>query len=232
MHNPVLLGADSVDPPPEICCSEQGGIGAMAVRRAEFEEVVSRNMPRLHQMAWRCLRNREDAEDAVQDAVMLAFRYVHKFEGRALMSSWLTAILLNSVRTQIRRRPRCILLSLDQCFEEDDSTYAQFVVDPRPTQEQTLAENQLCKLVRQITSTLPRSLRQALQLHHQDELSVKGAAQLLGVSEAAIKSQLCRGRATLARELRRTLGLSAPAMAAECCGKKKIATRDNSARAN
>jgi RNA polymerase sigma-70 factor (ECF subfamily) len=210
-------------PPQEFYCPPQRGLETWVGCRAEFEEVVARNMPRLCQMARRCLRNREDAEDAVQDAVMLAFRHVNQFEGRARMSSWLTAILLNAVRTQIRRRPRYALLSLDQCSEEDGSTYVQLVADPKPTQDQTVEKKQLCELVRQTACSLPHPQRYALQLRHQDEMSVKDAARLLGISEAAMKSQLSRGRATLTRELRRTLGISAPAMAADYCGRKKIA---------
>lgn len=228
MHSPVFIGADSVMPPPEIYCPPQSGLETWAAeRRAEFEEVVVRNMPRLSQMARRCLRNREDAEDAVQDAVMLAFRHVHQFEGRAQMSSWLTAILLNSVRTQIRRRPRYILLSLDQSSDTDDSTYAQLLADPRPTQDQTVEKNELCHLVRRIVGSLPHAERRALQLLHQDEMSVKDAAGKLGVSEAAMKSQISRGRASLTRKLRRTLGIPAPAMAADYCDRKKVAARDN-----
>lgn len=205
MHSPVFIGADSVMPPPEGCCPPHPCL-EKAERRAEFEEVVARNVPRLCQLARRCLRNREDAEDAVQDAVMLAFKHVDQFEGRARMSSWLTAILLNSVRTQIRRRPRYLLVSLDQCSEEDDSTYAQLVADPRPTQDQTVEKNQLCDLVRQIAGSLPHLQRQALQLRHQNEMSVKEAAGKLGISESAMKSQLSRGKASLTRKLRRTLG--------------------------
>lgn len=223
MHSPVTIGADSVMPPPEVYCPAQPGLETWAERRAEFEEVVVRNMPRLCNMARRCLQNREDAEDAVQDAIMQAFRHVDRFEGRARMSSWLTAILLNSVRTQIRRRPRCVLLSLDQCSEEYDCTYAQLVADPRPTQDQTVEKNQLCELVRQIAGNLPPLQRQALQLRHQNEMSVKDVAGKLGVSEAAMKSQLSRGRTALAHKLRRTLGIPAPAKAADSCGRKKLA---------
>jgi RNA polymerase sigma-70 factor (ECF subfamily) len=210
-------------PLPDVYCPTQPGLKTWAERRAEFEEVVARNMQRLCNMARRCLQNHEDAEDAVQDAIMQAFRHIDQFEGRARMSSWLTAILLNSVRTQIWRRPRCVLLSLDQCPQEYDFTYAQLVADPSPTQDQMVEENQLCELVRKIVGDLPPLQRQALQLRHQNETTVKDAAGKLGVSEAAMKSQISRGRTALAHQLRRTLGIPAPAKAADSCGKKKIA---------
>jgi RNA polymerase sigma-70 factor (ECF subfamily) len=212
-------------PPPEVYCASQPSLETWAGRRAEFEEVVARSLPRLCQMAWRCLRNREDAEDAVQDAVMQAFRHVDQFEGRARMSSWLTAILLNSVRTQIRRRPRCVLLSLDQCSEEDDSTYAQLVADPRPTQDQVAEKNQLYDIVRQYADSLPHSQRHALRLRHQDEMSVKDAAVKLGISEAAMKSQLSRGRAALTHKLRGAMGIKSRRDTAD----QRMAARENSA---
>jgi RNA polymerase sigma-70 factor (ECF subfamily) len=139
------------------------------------------------------------------------------------MLSWLNAILLNSVRMQIRRRPHYVLLSLDQCSGEHDCTYAQLVADSRPTQDEVVEKNQLCDRVRQDVGSLPHPQRQALQLRYQDEMSVKDAARKLGVSEAAMRSQLFRGRAALANKLHRTLGISAPPMAAESCDRKKIA---------
>ena len=83
-------------------------------RRLEFEDVLSRNLPGFQRVAMRWLRNPEDAEDAVQDAMLSAFKNIARFEGRAQMATWVMAIVINAVRAQLRRRLRHTLLPLDQ----------------------------------------------------------------------------------------------------------------------
>src|SRR5215470_20052335 len=67
-------------------------------RRREFENILSHALPRFRRMAMRALRNAEDAEDAVQDAMLSAFRHIAQFDGRSQMLTWLTAIVNNAVR--------------------------------------------------------------------------------------------------------------------------------------
>src|SRR5215469_2152448 len=87
-------------------------------RWREFDDIRSHAIPHFRQIAMRRLRNPEDAEDAVQDAMLSAFRHLAQFGGRAKMSTWLTAIVLNAVRMQIRARSRARLMSLDSTTTE------------------------------------------------------------------------------------------------------------------
>jgi RNA polymerase sigma-70 factor, ECF subfamily len=172
-------------------------------RRKEFEDVLSRNLPGFQRVAMRRLRNPEDAEDAVQDAMLSAFKHITRFEGRAQMSTWVTAIVINAVRAQLRRRLRQTFLSLDQPAQDGQLTIGDLVADQRPTPEQTLAEYERLKLVVKLTRSLPPSQRMAMQLRQRDDgLSIKKAAEVLGVPVGTLKAQLARGRVTLRQQLR------------------------------
>ena len=167
--------------------------------RMEFERVVSQRLPQFRRVAMRWLRNPEDAEDAVQDAMLSAYKHIGAFSGRAQLSTWLTAIVINSVRMQMRRRPRCQVLSLDHRPEEGKSGISEVLADPGPTPEQTLERSELLDLVAGMTRSLPDSQRVALRLHLRGGLSIREAAQTLGVPEGTVKAQLARGRAALTR---------------------------------
>ncbi len=176
-------------------------------RLQEFDNIVSRALPRFRRIAMRWLGNHEDAEDAVQDAMLSAFKHIADFEGRAQMSTWLTAVVINAVRMQIRRRPRGQMLSLDRSHKEDQSTpFSELLVDPRPTPEQTLEQHQFRQIVTRLSSSLPPAQRAALSLRQQDGLSIRETAEMLGVPVGTVKAQLARGRAKLIERFHKATG--------------------------
>jgi len=167
-------------------------------RLQEFDNIVSRGLPRFRRIAMRWLGNHEDAEDAVQDAMLSAFKHIADFEGRAQMSTWLTAVVINAVRMQMRRRPRGHMLSLDCRPKEDQSTtFGELLLDPRPTPEQTLEQREFRQIITKLTNGLPPHQRAALLLRQQDGLSIKETAKMLAVPVGTVKAQLARGRAKI-----------------------------------
>src|ERR1700683_4482250 len=72
----------------------------------QLQDVVSRHLPSFYRRAYRYLKNAHDAEDAVQDALLSAYKHLDQFKGSAKMTTWLTTIVTNSALTQLRRRPR------------------------------------------------------------------------------------------------------------------------------
>jgi RNA polymerase sigma-70 factor (ECF subfamily) len=171
--------------------------------RMEFEKIVQQGLPQFRRVAMRWLRNPEDAEDAVQDAMLSAFRHIAAFDGRARMSTWVMAIVINAVRMQLRRRPRCHFLSLDHAPEEGRWTISEMLADPRPTPEQTAAHNELRDLAARLTRSLPDAQRAAIRLRQLGGLSIREAAEKLGVPEGTLKAQLARGRAKLVQRFRK-----------------------------
>jgi len=208
MQTGVLTFENPSLPPAAVADGQELVGDAIEKRRLEFEDLLSRHLPRFRRMAMRWLRNPEDAEDAVQDAMLSAFKHLSRFEGRAQMSTWLMAIVFNAVRMQLRRRPRYTILALDHVPQDDQHTISDLIADPRPTPEQTLEEGELRELAIKLIGNLPRSQRIAMRLRQRNDLSTKEAAQVLGVPEGTLKAQLARGRANLTERLRKAVGRS------------------------
>ena len=172
----------------------------------EFEKIVQKSLPQFRRAAMRWLRNPEDAEDAVQDAMLSAFKHIAAFDGRARLSTWVMAIVINAVRMQMRRRPRCHFVSLDQTPEDGQSSVSEVIADPGPTPEQTVMHGELRDIVAKLTCGLSDSQRAALRLHQREGLSIKEAAETLGVPEGTVKAQLARGRAKLVQRFQKAAG--------------------------
>jgi RNA polymerase sigma-70 factor (ECF subfamily) len=168
----------------------------IAERRLEFEDLVTRLLPSFRRLAMRLLRNTEDAEDAVQDALLSAFKNIARFEGRAQMSTWLMAIIANAARMKLRRRPQCHMVALEEGTEERRWTISQMLADYRPTPEESVERCQLSELVTKLIGGLPDSQRSALRLRC-DDFSIGEVAERLGVPVGTVKARLVRGRAKL-----------------------------------
>ncbi len=86
--------------------SEQGlEVHIREKQTRELQDVLSRHLPLFYGRAYRHLGNAADAEDAVQDALLSAYKHLDQFKGQAQMSTWLTAIVTNCARMYLRRRP-------------------------------------------------------------------------------------------------------------------------------
>ena len=184
---------------PWVAVAGSAGIAAAgsSERQREFEDILSNALRRFQRIAMRSLRNPHDAEDAVQDAMLSACRHIARFDGLAQMSTWLTTIVINAARMQLRRDRRRPNLSLDESHADGEVTESELVVYPSPNPEQVLSWRELRDLVTKLISTLPSPQRNALRLHQRDDFSIKNAAATFGVPVGTIKAQLSRGRAAL-----------------------------------
>jgi RNA polymerase sigma-70 factor, ECF subfamily len=169
----------------------------------ELQEVVSRYLPALYKRAYRYVGDPHDAEDAVQDALLSAYRHLHQFKGTARMSTWLTSIVTNSALTQLRRRPRQPHVSLDEPVDaEQGYCVADRVADVRPGPEGECIRAELRgRLMRSVMALSP-SLRRAIQLCDLDGLKTREAANILGLSQGTVKAQVSRGRTKLKQLMR------------------------------
>jgi len=174
-------------------------------RRQEFEKILSHALPRFRSIALRSLRNPEDAEDAVQEAMLSALRHIGQFDGRAQMSTWLTTIVINAARMQVRRRVRCQMQPIDEAPKEGQLSCSELLQDPSPTPEQSLEQRQLRELVNKLIAGLPPSQQATLRLHQKDDFSIKMASQTLGIPQGTVKAQLTRGRATLKARFKKVI---------------------------
>jgi RNA polymerase sigma-70 factor (ECF subfamily) len=175
--------------------------GDSCERSQELDSVVFRCLPMFYKRAFRCLGNAADAEDAVQDALLSAYRHLGQFRGQAQLSTWLTTIVTNAARMQLRRR-RGGYLSLDEQQGEDGLTISERLPDSRPSPEEVCstaeARDRLVDGVKQLSP----KLRRTFQLRDLDGLTTKQAALVLGVPQGTVKAQLARARAKLAGIMR------------------------------
>jgi RNA polymerase sigma-70 factor (ECF subfamily) len=172
----------------------------------ELQRVLSLSSPFFYRCALRLLGNRADAEEAVQEALLAAHKHLHQFRGQSQMSTWLTTIVCNCARMQLRKRPRQIHISLDEQIGGDESYFiSERLADTRPSPEDECRNSELAAHLRRCTALLSPSLRRTFQLRIADGLSIFETAQILGVPKGTVKAQLARARAKLARYMQRTL---------------------------
>jgi RNA polymerase sigma-70 factor (ECF subfamily) len=173
-------------------------------RTREMQDVLSRYLPLFYRKAYRQLGNEADAEDAVQDALLSAYKHLDQFKGQAQMSTWLTAIVTNSARMQLRRRPRQVHLSLDERFgEEQEYCLSDQLPAGEPSPEDETRTSELHRNLLRFLAQLSPPLRRAFQLRELDGLSTSEAANVLGVPDGTVKAQLARARAKLKRLISR-----------------------------
>jgi RNA polymerase sigma-70 factor, ECF subfamily len=166
----------------------------------EMAAALSRYLPSFYRHAFRYLRNAADAEDAVQDALLSAHRHVGQFRGEARMSTWLTTIVINSARMQLRKRARQTHVSLDERLD-----LSELLPDYRPSPAEQYLRSDLLENVLQLTRHLSPTLRTAFQLRHLDGLTIREMKDVLGVAGGTVKARVARARAKL-RSLMRKRG--------------------------
>jgi len=173
----------------------------------EMNEALRRCRASFFRNAYRFLNNEADAEDAVQDALVSAYMHIDQFRAEAQMSTWLTAIVSNSARMQLRKRQRQIHVSLDEPIdEEQEHTPAESLTDGRPSPEDECRESELHARVKGLVTQLSPPLRKAFELRALDGLTTNEAARILGVPNGTVKAQLARARAKLRRLMWREAG--------------------------
>src|SRR4051812_28502361 len=139
----------------------------------ELQRVLSVRSPSFYHCAFRLLGNRADAEDAVQDAFLAAHKHLNQFRGKSQMSTWLTTIVCNCARMQLRKRPRQIHIPLDQQVgDEERSFVAERVPDTRPGPEEECRNSELAAHLKKGAKELSPCLRRTFQLRVMDGLSI------------------------------------------------------------
>jgi RNA polymerase sigma-70 factor, ECF subfamily len=181
-------------------------------RTQEFGDVLSRHLPLFYRRAYRHLGNAADAEDAVQDALLSAYKHLDQFRGQAQISTWLTAIVSNSARMQLRRRPRHPHMSIDEPIgEEREYSMSEQLADVRPGPEDECQNSELRACLKELVTQLSPPLRKTFQLRELEGLSTSETANILGVADGTVKAQLARARAKLTKLMRRRLDPKRPA---------------------
>jgi RNA polymerase sigma-70 factor (ECF subfamily) len=172
----------------------------------QLEQILASGLPPLYRRAYRILGNASDADDAVQDALLAAYTHLNQFRGQAQISTWLTTIVLNCARLQLRQRLRHVQVSLDESTGElQPVSVSEWLADHRPNPEDECRESELSARLTQLHSQLSPTLRRTFQLRDVDGLSIRETARILGVPTGTVKAQSARARKRLKELMRRTL---------------------------
>lgn len=156
-----------------------------------FGELVRRHRDRLWAVALRTLGDREEAADAVQDALVSAFRAAHTFRGQSAVTTWLHRITVNACLDRARRA------AARRTAAVADQEGLDALLEPQESAEAPAEREELHRELLAALGTLPTEQRAALVLVDMQGYPVAEAAALLAVPEGTVKSRCARGRARL-----------------------------------
>ncbi|MFE9920644.1 RNA polymerase sigma factor SigM [Streptomyces sp. NPDC005774] len=156
-----------------------------------FGELVRRHRERLWAVALRTLGDREEAADAVQDALLSAYRAAHTFRGQSAVTTWLHRITVNACLDRARKA------ASRKTSPVEDTERLEQLLEPHESASAPAERNDLHRQLIEAMGTLPPDQRAALVLVDMQGYPVAEAARILGVPTGTVKSRCARGRARL-----------------------------------
>ena len=175
-----------------------------------FEALTNRYEQRVYSLALRMLRQEQDAEDVTQQTFLSALENLNGFRGDASFATWLLRIATHAALKVIRKRKGLDTISLEAATEEtegyDTIPHPEYIADWRQSPEELVNKNETRRLLDDALTKLDEKHRLVFLLRDVEGLSVKQAAEALGLSEANTKVRLLRARLQLRELLTLTLG--------------------------
>ncbi len=170
-----------------------------------FEELVSRYEKKVFRLAMNVTQNREDAEDAMQEAFLKSYAHLQDFQGDSRFYTWLVRITVNEALMRLRKR-RPNHFSIDEPLEtEEEDLMPRELEDWGPSPEQRCAQSEMLNILADAIEKLDPAFRVVFVLRDMEELSTEETAATLGLSVPAVKSRLLRARLKLRQRLDRHL---------------------------
>ena len=166
-----------------------------------FEKLVRKYDRKLLRIAQGVTHNREEAEDAVQEAFLKAYQRLDQFQESAKFSTWLIRIVLNEALMKVRRQRTAREESLDRDFQSDSDMLPMDVADWSPNPQELYGAVEFREILLKCLLTLPRTLRIVFVLRDIEELSITETGEALGLSDVAVKARLFRARLQLRERL-------------------------------
>ena len=162
-----------------------------------FDVLCERLAPRILRSLFRITKNREDAEDALQDSFLSAFVHITEFDGRSAFSTWLTRIAINSALMILRKKRTSHEVSLDSPADSDATSGSWEVPDYAPNPEKRYAQSERENILRGAIRTLRPTIRKVIELQQLQEHSMKETAAMIGISVPAAKARLFHAKVAL-----------------------------------
>ncbi|HLK68435.1 MAG TPA: sigma-70 family RNA polymerase sigma factor [Bryobacteraceae bacterium] len=173
---------------------------AQEKNQAAFEELMRRNTSTSFKLALSILKDRQDAEDEVQNSYWNAWRHLGQFRRGSKFSTWMSRIVINHCLMRLRKTQRASFFYLDEGAADGEVPVVE-LRDKRPTPEGDLSSRETSEILHREIRRLPLLLRKALVMRELDQFSMEELAGELGISVMAAKSRLLRARRELKRRL-------------------------------
>ena len=166
-----------------------------------FEQLVGRYDRKLLRIAQHVTHNREDAQDAVQEAFLKAFQHLAQFREDSQFSTWLIRITVNQSLMKLRKQRSVREVSLDEDFQTDGDILPIEVADWAPNPEERYRTSELRDILAKMLEDLQPILRTVFVLRDIEGLSIVETAEVLDLTHTAVKARLWRARLQLRERL-------------------------------
>ena len=167
--------------------------------RAPFGELCERHMKQVFCVTRRIIRNREDAEDAVQDCFLNAFVHLKDFDGRSKFATWLTRIAINAALMKLRKNRGAREVPIDEPNSSSEPVAQREFRHDAPDPEESCSLRERKRIVKSAISGLRPRARNVVELIHLQEHSIRETAQILGISTGAVKTRMFHAKIKLHR---------------------------------
>jgi RNA polymerase sigma-70 factor (ECF subfamily) len=187
-----------------------------------FEQLVGRYDRKLLRIAQNVTHNREDSQDAVQEAFLKAFQHLGEFREDSKFSTWLIRITVNQSLMKLRKQRATREASLDEDFQAANDMLPLEVTDWAPNPEQLYLASELRTILIKCLEELSPVLRTVFVLRDIEGLTIEQTAEVLDVSHTAVKARLWRGRLQLREGLNKYFRKQTESMRAESSSCKTL----------
>jgi RNA polymerase sigma-70 factor (ECF subfamily) len=170
--------------------------------REAFGILVERHEQRLLFFALRMTRNRQDAEDVVQQSFQKAFTHLNKFEGKSSFSTWLTSVATNEALMLLRKGRGSREVPMGDASGNEETAFAPEIPDSSPGPEDRYSQSERKRILSAAINQLTPGIRRAIELRELRELSTEETARVMGLTVQAVKARLFHGRKKLREALK------------------------------
>jgi RNA polymerase sigma-70 factor (ECF subfamily) len=171
--------------------------------REAFGILVERHEKKVFFFALRMTRNRQDAEDVVQQSLQKAFSHINKFEGKSSFSTWLTSVATNEALMLLRKKRGSRDLPIGDASGNEETAIAPEIPDSSPGPEDNYSQHERKQILSAAMNQLTPGVRKAIELRELRELSTEETARVMGLTVQAVKGRVFHGRKKLREILKR-----------------------------
>lgn len=178
----------------EACRESETIARILAGERELFHELIRPYEKGLYFAALSLLKNAEDAEDAVQEAVLKAYKALPSFRSESKFSTWLASIVLNEARGRLRHNRIVTFQSIDESPDPEEEFTPAVIADWREVPLESLERKEVRELIREAIGSLPEIYREVFVMRDVQDLSIAETAAATGIAEGLVKVRLLRAR--------------------------------------